>query len=144
VVTEHSPAPEDQGKELLALYDRALPEVYGYLMSRCGSTVLAEDLTSEAFLAAVDAVWRDAVPQLSEAEVVDDWDVRLDAVRARAVLNDLGAHHRAVLTLRYLDGLPVADVASYLGRSEHATEALLVRAKGAFRRAYGERDDDAY
>jgi RNA polymerase sigma-70 factor (ECF subfamily) len=157
----------------LALYDRALPEVYGYLMSRCGNTVLAEDLTSEAFMAAVDAVRRDAVAQLSvawlvgvarhklvdhwrarsreerklalvdEPEVIDDWDVRLDAVRARAVLEDLGPHHRTALTLRYLDGLPVADVASHLGRSEHATEALLVRARGAFRRAYGERGDDA-
>jgi RNA polymerase sigma-70 factor (ECF subfamily) len=157
----------------LALYDRAVPEVYGYLMSRCGNTVLAEDLTSEAFMAAVDAVRRGAVAQLSiawligvarhklvdhwrarsreerklalveEPEVVDDWDVRLDAVRARAALDDLGSHHRAALTLRYLDGLPVADVAGHLGRSEHATEALLVRARGAFRRAYGERDDDA-
>ncbi len=45
-------------------------------------------------------------------------------------------HHRAALTLRYLDGLPVAQVAGHLGRTLHATEALLVRARAAFRTAY--------
>jgi RNA polymerase sigma-70 factor (ECF subfamily) len=42
------------------------------------------------------------------------------------------------LTLRYLDGLPVADVAELLGRTVGATEVLLVRAKAAFRRHYEE------
>jgi len=41
------------GAGLLALYDSALPQVHGYLLSRCGDRVLAEDLTSEVFLAAV-------------------------------------------------------------------------------------------
>ena len=40
---------------------------------------------------------------------------------------------RTVLTLRYLDGLPVAEVAQELGRSLHATETLLVRARAALR-----------
>jgi RNA polymerase sigma-70 factor (ECF subfamily) len=52
------------------------------------------------------------------------------------VLAKLGPHHRAALTLRYLDGLPVADVANYLDRTVHATEALLVRARSAFRKSY--------
>lgn len=68
--------------------------------------------------------------------VEDPWDVTLDGIRARTVLAGLGAHHRAALTLRYLDGLPVGEVASLLGRTVHATEALLVRARNAFRRAY--------
>jgi RNA polymerase sigma-70 factor (ECF subfamily) len=34
-------------------------------------------------------------------------------------------------------------VAEQLGRTVHATEALLVRARTAFRRAYGEEDDHA-
>ena len=40
------------GASLLEVYDRALPQVYGYLMSRCGERSVAEDLTSETFLAA--------------------------------------------------------------------------------------------
>ncbi len=160
----------DQRVELCALYESALPEVYGYLVHRCGSAAVAEDLTSETFMAAVDAVKRDKVPDLTVAWLVavarnklvdhwrrtgreasklalvedddriDDWDVQLDIIRAHEVLASLGPHHRSALTLRYLDGLPVRQVAELLDRTEHATEALLVRARVAFRRAYGEEE----
>ena len=50
---------------LLDLYDRALPQVYGYLLSRCGQRALAEDLTAETFLAAVDAVRATPSPPLT-------------------------------------------------------------------------------
>ena len=53
--------PADQGAALLALYDRAVPQVYGYLLPRCGGRRMAEDLTAETFLAAVSAVQRGAV-----------------------------------------------------------------------------------
>src|SRR4029079_15243925 len=168
-------AANDQGAALLAMYDHALPQVYGYLASRSGNTVVAEDLTAETFLAAVTAIRRDAVPDLTVAwlitvarnKLVDHWrkqereqrnlhlvetddveeddvDLRLDRARAHEVLAELGAHHRAALTLRYLDGLSVPDVATCLDRTVHATEALLVRARNAFRVAYarGECDDD--
>jgi RNA polymerase sigma-70 factor (ECF subfamily) len=68
----------------------------------------------------------------------DPWDETVDAIRARTVLAALGPHHRAALTLRYVDGLPVGEVADSLGRTVHATEALLVRARNAFRRSYRE------
>ncbi len=74
---------------------------------------------------------------------IDPWDAHLDVVRTRAALATLGPHHRAALTLRYLDGLPVAEVAEQLGRGLHATEALLQRARGALRRAYLEGGPDA-
>lgn len=73
----------------------------------------------------------------SETEHVEDpWEVHLDVMAAHDVLAELGPHHRAALTLRYLDGLPVPEVADCLGRTVHATEALLVRARGAFRKTY--------
>lgn len=163
------PDPRDQRRTLVALYDDALPDVYGYLAARCGSATLAEDLTSETFLAAVDAVRRGTVADLSvawligvarnklvdhwrrrereertlqavdtptDAAGVDEWDVNLDAMVAQATLAGLGAHHRSALTLRYLDGLPVREVAGHLGRTVGATEVLLVRAKAAFRANY--------
>lgn len=170
---ERIPIP-DQGPILLALYDRALPEVFGYLLPRCGSTSVAEDLTSETFVAAVTAVKERKVPKLTTAWLVgvarhklvdhwrreeresrrlhaladdttaidDPWDACLDTGRAHEVLSDLGAHHRAALTLRYLDGLPVPEVAESLDRTVHATEALLVRARVAFRHVYEEGRDD--
>ena len=66
----------------------------------------------------------------------DPWDAHLDAVRARDTLGELAPQHRAALTLRYLDDLSVPEVAEHLQRTVHATEALLVRARTAFRRAY--------
>jgi RNA polymerase sigma-70 factor (ECF subfamily) len=129
-------AAEDAGAGLLALYDRGLPDVFGYLLARCGQRSVAEELTSETFMAAVDAVRRGG------GTVSMPWLIGVarhklvDAVRARETLAQLGAHHRAALTLRYLDDLPVPQVAALLDRTVHATEALLVRAKTAFRRAY--------
>jgi RNA polymerase sigma-70 factor (ECF subfamily) len=168
-VSNPDPVGQTAAVALLDLYDSALPEVYGYLRPRCGSTAVAEDLTSETFLAAVDSVKRQVVAEPTTAwligvarhklvdhwrrlgreerkltavanepppDVDDPWDAHLDAVRAHAVLAGLGPHHRAALTLRYLDGLPVPEVADHLGRTVHATEALLVRARKAFRTAY--------
>ena len=133
--------PPDPG--LLSLYDEALPQVYGYLLVRCGHRAVAEDLTAETFLAAVRAESDGGGPTTvawligtARHKLVDPWDVQLDALRAQQVLDGLSVQHRAVLTLRYLDDLPVPRVAALLGRTVHATEALLVRARSAFRRLY--------
>ena len=173
-MTDPSPALPG-GPDLLAIYDDSLPSVYGYLLARCGRAALAEDLTAETFLAAVDAVRRQPPPPVSTAWLIgvarhklvdhwrrtgreergltvvagsepvhdDPWDVALDAMRAQATLDVIAPQHRAALTLRYLDDLPVPEVAAVLDRTVHATEALLVRARLAFRRAYtdGEPDD---
>ena len=77
----------------------------------------------------------------AQPEPADPWDARLDAAQVRRILDGLAVHHRAALTLRYLDDLPVAEVAVLLGRTLHATEALLVRARSAFRRVYLDEED---
>jgi RNA polymerase sigma-70 factor (ECF subfamily) len=84
--------------------------------------------------------WRRTERRKEElAELWDDLagpdpnDTAIEVATAHEVLAELAPHHRAVLTLRYLDDLPVGDVASTMGRSVHATEALLTRAKAAFR-----------
>lgn len=157
---------------MAAIYRRALPHVYGYLLSRCGSVSLAEDLTSETFMAAVATSQAPAPPELTvawlvgvarhkladhwrnsareqrtaaataasaPAEVIDDpWDEWLDTEAAYAALRCLNPHQRAALTLRYLDGLPVAEVARHLDRSLRATETLLARARSALRLQYQE------
>ena len=161
--------PGRHGLDLLALYDDALPAVYGYLLHRCRNATVAEDLTAETFMAAVESIRRGRVSSVTTAWLVgiarhklvdhwrriereqrnlravddpvatdDPWDAELDAFAARDTLERLGAHHRAALTLRYVDDLSVPEVAAVLDRTLHATEALLVRARRAFRDEYEE------
>lgn len=151
---------------LLELYDEALAQVYGYLVARCRDPTVAQDLTADTFLAGVAEVRKGAVPStpwligiarhklvdhwrrqareqrlhdaLPVAAIDDPWEERVDALRAHDTLRRLSPDHRAALTLRYVDDLPVPQVAEHLGRTLHATEALLVRARNAFRRIYDE------
>ncbi len=167
-------AAADDVETLLALYDRELPEVYGYLLHRCGDATLAEDLTSEVFLAAARLVRDSSPPELTVAwliavarnKLVDHWRRRtreeaklrllqaaaapngtippddIDEGRALATLHRLPAQYQAALTLRYIDGLSVPEVALALGRTLHASESLLARARKAFRQLYLEASDD--
>lgn len=153
---------------LSELYDEALPEVYGYLRSRCGSAVLAEELTSATFVQAALAWSRGQAPELSVGwlitvarnklidhwrhqavvdrslrlieggvvERVDPWNAVLDRERAAQVMQSIPPHYRGVLTLRYLDDLSVPECAEVVGKSVHATESLLARARNAFRTTY--------
>jgi RNA polymerase sigma-70 factor, ECF subfamily len=165
------PATADHGEVLLTRYDEMLPQVYGYVLRRVRNHTDAEDLTAEAFMAAVTSIGRGQVDEVTPAwligiarhkladhwrraereqrrliavasnepdDATDEWDVELDLLDARDVLGTLGPHHRSALTLRYVDDLSVPAVAELLGRTVHATEALLVRARSAFRAAYEE------
>jgi RNA polymerase sigma-70 factor, ECF subfamily len=163
--------PESSGAERVAdIYQRALPQVYGYLLPRCGRTadtfMAAVAALAEGRIRAADVTvawligvarhkladhWRRsareqrgaaAVAVLAE-EAGDPWDKHLDVQAAHAALARLPGPQRAALTLRYLDGLPVAEVAACLGRSLHATETLLVRGRAALRRIYREEGSGA-
>jgi RNA polymerase sigma-70 factor (ECF subfamily) len=81
----------------------------------------------------------DDARDLDAANGDDVWDVVIDQHVVGGVLAELGAHHRAALTLRYIDGLPVPEVAAHLDRTVDATEALLVRARRRFRTVYEQR-----
>jgi RNA polymerase sigma-70 factor, ECF subfamily len=144
-------------------YEAALPWVYGYLLRRCESVSVAEDLAQETFLAAVlelrkrravDApmAWIFGIarhklldhyrrlerrPQLSAEDVL----MPAPAERDDRVLSALAAvppSQRIALVLRHADGLSVPEVAAALGRSVEAVESLLSRGRSGFRRAYGE------
>ena len=141
----------DAPQLLLALYDEALPVVYGYFVRRCRDRGTAEDLTSETFLAAMDAARKDRPPIITvpwligvarhkladhyrrrhdlpvaetpePAKPFDDWNAELDRIVAEAALADR----------------TVPECAELIGRTVHATEALLVRARRAFRTTYEE------
>jgi RNA polymerase sigma-70 factor (ECF subfamily) len=77
---------------------------------------------------------KEELAELWDDMAIDDpIDAAIEVASAQAVLAELAPTHRAVLTLRYLDDLPVGDVATTIGRTVHATEALLTRAKSAYR-----------
>jgi RNA polymerase sigma-70 factor (ECF subfamily) len=150
--------PTDAPRALLTLYDEALPTVYGYFVRRCGDRGAAEDLTSETFLAAMDAARRDVPPPITvpwligvarhkladhyrrrperlsvpmadlpePVGAVDEWDAELNRIVAESVLAKLPEQHRTVLALRYMDDCSVPECAELIGRTVHATEALLV------------------
>ncbi|UXA18914.1 RNA polymerase sigma factor [Mycobacterium sp. SMC-4] len=163
------PDSTDAPRALLTLYDDALPVVYGYFVRRCADRGTAEDLTSETFLAAMDAARKDSPPPITvpwligvarhkladhyrrrhdrfsvpvaevpEHSETDHWDAELDRIVAESVLARLPEQHRTVLALRYMDDRSVPECAELIGRTVHATEALLVRARRAFRSKYPE------
>ena len=55
----------------------------------------------------------------------DEWDAELDRIVAESVLAQLPEQHRTVLALRYMDDCSVPECAELIGRTVHATEALL-------------------
>lgn len=149
-------------------YDEALPVVYGYFLNRCGGRVdVAQDLTQETFMSAVRSMQQGepiAAPlpwivSIARRRLVDHYrrqsrergprtpDERRNpsvetttAAEARviAALDSVSPTHRAAIVLRYVDDLPVREVAEVLGKSERATESLLVRARHALLDAYDE------
>jgi RNA polymerase sigma-70 factor (ECF subfamily) len=167
-VTEQAAHATRLAEDLLELYPSALPQVYGFLLARCSDASLAEDLTAETFMDAVAAIRKDSLETITvgwlivvarrrlidhwrrlereqrtlrlihQSDEIDPWDEVIDVESAREALGRVAAHYRAALTLRYLDGMSVPEVAGMLDRTVHATESLLARARLALRDAYEE------
>src|SRR5689334_17462521 len=84
------------GESLLAIYDEALPCVYGYVLSRSGDRETAEDLTSATFLAALSALEVNPALAVSSAwlvgiarhKLVDHWRARERSERRQRRLVD--------------------------------------------------------
>lgn len=144
-------------EEFRAFYEMALPTVYGYFFHRvAGRREVAEELTQETFMALVVAVgsgvhiegWKGWTMAVARNKLVDHY--RREARRSRLrggnspawsgpshesgieladLLAELPPAQRAVLVLRYIEDLPVREIAKALGRSVRSTESLLVRGR---------------
>lgn len=158
--------------ELDDLFRREASTIFGFLLLRCGSRPLAEDLTGETFLDAsrrfaggrgteVTPAW---LMTVARRRLIDHWravaahDRRVlrlarEAIpteppfsdpdgRVERALDSLPDRQRAALVLRYLDEFSVSEVADALQLSYKATESLLARARRAFGTAYEATDDD--
>jgi RNA polymerase sigma-70 factor, ECF subfamily len=151
-------SPED----FSAFYRAQLPIVYGYLLRLCaGDRIEAEDLTQDVWFALVDELQRGHVERAdirwlitvarskfvdrarrervlrSKLALIRPIDTMDNVPTSGQVLDSLAALqplHRAVLVLRYVEDLPVTDVAAAIGRDLTATNSLLARARAALRR----------
>jgi RNA polymerase sigma-70 factor (ECF subfamily) len=145
---------------VLACYDASFADVYRYAARLTGGRAAAEDLTQETFVRLVRAARAGSVTSIGLGWLITTARrVFLDGVRASGredrrmqlvaaapapadespdgaitVLAGLSDRERAALVFRYVDDLPVPEVAALLGTSVRATESLLQRAK---RRARG-------
>jgi RNA polymerase sigma-70 factor (ECF subfamily) len=158
-VNEVLDLPVDATDPVLAFYRSSVGEVFAYLARLCGDADRAADLTQEVYATLVRQMrgGQLAEPTVGWAIVVGrnkfldgirrsrreerrlalvevepyaepDWDA-VGGGDAMRLLGRLSDEHRAALVLRYLDDLPVAEVAGHLRRSVAATESLLARAR---------------
>jgi RNA polymerase sigma-70 factor, ECF subfamily len=155
----------ESSNDFAALYDQTVDDVYRYASRLTGGNrELADDLVQETYLGVLRRLQRGEHQELSTAYLIVACRSRfLDDLKSRqrrrrregsaahrdivAIANDvpdspatvalaaLEPDQRAALVLRYVDDLAVADVARQLGRSLHATESLLTRARTALRAA---------
>jgi RNA polymerase sigma-70 factor (ECF subfamily) len=155
----------DTPERFAAFYRAHLADVYGYLLRLCaGDRAQAEDLTQDVWLALVeelrqgrteradirwlitvarsrfiDAARRERRRQ-SKLELIRRAQGREQEPTSSDVLerlDQLQPLHRAVLVLRYVDDLPVPDVAAAIGRELTPTNSLLARARAELRRVSG-------
>lgn len=157
-------------EEFRAFYEKALPVVYGYFYKRCsGRDEMAAELTQDTFLSAVVTLRRGAVVEaplpwivgIARRRLIDHYRKRarvrndeafgnasgfletsVAEVRLTTALESLPANYRLALILRYVDDLPVRDVAAGINKSLRATESLLARARAALVDAYNEEKDN--
>jgi RNA polymerase sigma-70 factor (ECF subfamily) len=141
---------------LVACYDQSVAAVYRSASRLVGSDrARTDDLVQEVYLHLVRAVRSGAVQSVGIGWLITSTRHRfLDRLRGeqreerrlRLVeplpedpqaevrgLADLPDRERAALVLRYIDDLPVAEVADAMGLSVHATESLLARARRRLR-----------
>ena len=153
-----------------ALYDAHVSEVYRYVHRLCGDAALAEDVTQDAFMAAVETVddpasigvgWLMRVARNRLFDVLrrrtryrtklwlvrggmtdqDESETVVDQLRVREALDALSIDQRLLLTMHYAEGLTIAELAEELGRSPKTIEARVTRARSNFRKALEAADE---
>jgi len=146
------------------LYDSAYAPLWAYVVWRCaGIRDLAEEITQETWLVAIRRI-RDYDPRRGhflawlrgiaakalqhqlrcrrKTQSLDGKDVpeplRDTEIAARIAwaLAALPEHYEAVLRAKYLDALPVDQIAAAWNTTPKAIESLLTRARQAFRDVY--------
>ena len=150
--------------DVLEFYERTSGEVYRYASRLVGGDrARAQDLVQETYLTLVrqvrggrsepvDIGWAITtcgsrfLDDLRRVQTIERTRRRLferhhhavdsEPTSATEALSRLNDTQRAVLVLRFVDEMSVPQVAAAIGRSVHATESLLMRAKQSLRTQY--------
>ncbi|GAB1819106.1 RNA polymerase sigma factor [Herbidospora sp. RD11066] len=145
------------------LYREYWPLVCGFLLRRTRDPHLAEDLAQETFIKATRALlgWRGENPAawllaiarnvlvdharrtrrelpLPDPEELAVPALDLAALDVRQALEKVDERHRRLLTLVYLEGFSLVEVAAMTGRTTPAVKTAIWRARAAFADIYGE------
>lgn len=143
------------------LYERYAPVVWRYIVARMRrDTHAGQDVLSETFLAAIRSLkngtttenvagWLTGIARHKTADWYRQQEKSATASAVPAtpgsssasevvadVLDALPDDERIVLEWKYLDRFTVREIAERLGRTEKAVEAMLYRARKAFRAHY--------
>lgn len=154
-------AREGDSGAVAELYERYAPVVWRYVFAKMRQdTHAGQDVLSETFLAAIRSLHSGAMTEnvagwltgIARHKIVDWYRQREKSGTTETetttegrssansvvadVLDALPTEERVVLEWKYLDRCTVREIAERLGRTEKGVEALLYRARNAFRTAY--------
>ncbi len=147
-----------------ALYRRHVQAVFRFALSCVSRREIAEEITSEAFLALLrnlDGIDEAQLPgwlitvvrnracdywrrSATERKYLEEWErqpvVRADVTDAGLLDNpDLKPIHRQCLTLRYVEGMSRAEIAEMVGQTETQVKGHLQYGLQLLRKAVSER-----
>jgi RNA polymerase sigma-70 factor, ECF subfamily len=141
--------------EILDLYERSFDDVYRYASRLCaGDRHQTDELVHETYASLIAHVRRHPQASIDSGWLIvacrhrfldglrsqrrrAKWESMAfvatpslpETDRATAALASVPEDQRLALILRYVDDLPVPEVARSMGRSVHATESLLARGR---------------
>lgn len=142
------------------VYRSNVDEVYRYVHQRCRDHALTEDVIQETFFQAMDSgrepssitvAWLITVARNRLFDILrrqiryeekltllaSSWPETIDSdpaewLRVEQALEQVPVHYRLILTLHYVNGSTVPEIAKQLDRTVKSVEGILTRARRAF------------
>jgi RNA polymerase sigma-70 factor (ECF subfamily) len=116
--------------------EQPLPWLYGIARHKLIDHFRSEDRRTRGLFR-----WRESEPDSRTPE--ESWfgDERIEDEAGR-LLAELPPLQQAVVALRHFDELSIAEIATAIGKSEHAVESLLARGRANLKRRRSRQEED--